>query len=79
MTGTYDDGLFKFRIIRAAAQLFVDIPQFGSPLRLVYQGSHSFATGRPEDLRFRFEPDTGTVDRVVWEWGELRAYGRRIR
>jgi D-alanyl-D-alanine carboxypeptidase len=79
VTGNYDDGMFKFRVFRAGAQLFLDVPQFGTPMRLLYQGRHDFATARPEDFRLRFEPDTGAVERVVWEWAELRAYGRRAR
>jgi hypothetical protein len=79
VTGNYDDDMFKFRVFRAGAQLFLDVPQFGTPMRLLYQGSHDFATARPEDFRLRFEPDTGAVERVVWEWAELRAYGRRAR
>jgi hypothetical protein len=30
-------------------------------------------------IRLWFEPETGLAERVVWEWGELRAYGRRAR
>src|SRR6266508_1731898 len=79
VAGRYDDGMFKFRIVRAGAQLFLDVPQFGPPIRLLYQEGRDFATARPGDFRLRFEPDTGAVERVVWEWGELRAYGRRLR
>jgi hypothetical protein len=78
VAGNYDDGMFKFRIIRADAQLLLDVPQFETPMRLFYQGRHVFATARPGDFRLRFEPDTGVVDRVEWEWGELRAYGHRV-
>jgi len=79
VTGNYDDGMFKFRVFRAGTQLFLDVPQFGTPMRLLYQGDRKFATARPGDFRLRFEPDTGAAERVVWEWGELRAYGRRLR
>lgn len=79
LTGDYDDGMFKFRIFRTGAQLFLHVPEFGSPTRLLYQGEREFATARPEDFRVRFEPDAGAVERVVWEWAELRAYGRRVR
>jgi hypothetical protein len=79
VAGNYDDGMFKFRVFRAGVQLFLDVPQFGTPTRLFYQGSHDFATARPQDFRLRFEPDTGAAQRVVWEWAELRAYGRRVR
>jgi D-alanyl-D-alanine carboxypeptidase len=79
VAGNYDDGMFKFRVFRAGAQLFLEVPQLGAPTRLFYQGSHDFATARPQDFRLRFEPDTGAVERVVWEWAELRAYGRRVQ
>lgn len=79
VTGNYDDGMFKFRVFRAGTQLFLDVPQFGTPMRLLYQGDREFATARPGDFRLRFEPNTGAVERVVWEWAELRAYGRRLR
>lgn len=29
-------------------------------------------------IRLRFEPERGPVTRVEWEWGEIRAYGRRV-
>jgi CubicO group peptidase (beta-lactamase class C family) len=79
VTGGYDDGMFKFRIFRAGAQLFLDVPQLEASMRLFYQGNHAFATAGPGDFRLRFEPDSGAVERVVWEWGELRAYGRPVR
>ena len=78
VTGNYDDGMFKFRISTTGAQLFLDVPEFGTPMRLLYQGDGEFATARPGDFRLRFEPAIGAVQRIVWEWGELRAYGRRV-
>ena len=78
VTGNYDDGMFKFRISTTGAQLFLDVPEFGTPKRLLHQGDGEFATARPDDIRLRFEPAIGAVQRIVWEWGELRAYGRRV-
>jgi D-alanyl-D-alanine carboxypeptidase len=79
VAGNYDDGMFKFRIFRSGVQLFLDVPPSGAPTRLMYQGDREFATARPTDFRLRFEPEAGEVERVVWEWAELRAFGRRIR
>ena len=73
MAGTYDDGMFKFRIFRSGAQLLLDVPPAGGPTRLMSQGSREFATARPTDFRLRFEPEAREVERVVWEWAELRA------
>ena len=71
LTGNYDDGMFKFRVFRADTQLFLDVPQFGTPMRLLYQGDREFVTARPGDFRLRFEPDTGAAERVVWQWGSF--------
>lgn len=79
VAGIYDDDMFKFRIFRSGAQLFIDVPPAGVPTRLIYQGGREFATARPTDFRLRFEPEAGEVERVVWEWAEIRAYGRRAR
>ena len=79
MVGNYDDGLFKFRIFKSGARLFLDVPAFGGPMRLIHQGAGEFSTSRPTDFRVRFEPAVGEVERVVWEWAELRAYGRRVQ
>jgi CubicO group peptidase (beta-lactamase class C family) len=79
VAGGYDDGMFKFRIFRSGVQLFLDVPPAGAPTRLMFQGGREFATARPTDFRLRFEPETGEVERVVWEWADLRAYGRRVR
>jgi len=79
VAGDYDDGMFKFRIFRSGAHLFIDGPPSGGPTRLMYQGDRDFATSRPTDSRLRFEPKSGDVERIVWEWTELRAYGRRDR
>jgi CubicO group peptidase (beta-lactamase class C family) len=54
-------------------------PAGRAPTQLIYQGGREFATARPTDFRLRFEPKAGEVERVVWEWAELRAYGRRAR
>jgi D-alanyl-D-alanine carboxypeptidase len=79
VAGSYEDGMFKLRIFRTGPHLFLDAPSAGAPVRLIYQGSGEFATARPTDFRLRFEPEAGEVERVVWEWAELRAYGRRVR
>jgi D-alanyl-D-alanine carboxypeptidase len=79
VAGSYNDDMFKFRIFRSGAQLFIDVPPAGAPTRLIYQGGREFATARPTDFRLRFYPEAGEVERVVWEWAELRAYGRRLR
>jgi CubicO group peptidase (beta-lactamase class C family) len=78
VVGEYHDGMFPFRVYAQGDALFVHVPPLGPPLRLRYQGGHEFATAGPEDLRFRFEPAEGPVRRVDWEWGELRAFGRRV-
>lgn len=77
--GTYDDGMFTFRVYEQGEQLYVDVPPLGPPLRLRYQGAHEFATPEPDERRFQFEPVDGPVERVDWEWGEIRAFGRRVR
>ncbi|SRR6266542_3207667 len=60
-------------------ELFVDVPPLGPPLRLRYQGAHEFATPEPDARQFRFEPADGPIERVVWEWGEIRAFARRVQ
>ena len=80
VVGNYDDAMFKFRIYAESGQLYIHVPDFGSPQRLQYQGGEMFATPEPGMVRrLWFEPRTGSVARVIWEWGELRAYGRRVR
>jgi CubicO group peptidase (beta-lactamase class C family) len=79
VAGNYDDGMFTFRIFMAGPELFLDVPPAVNPTRLRYQGGREFVTARPTDFRLRFEPEAGQTQRVVWEWGELRAYGRRTR
>ena len=59
-------------------KLYIDVPEFGPRQRLRYQGDGEFATAEPGMIRLWFEPATGRVERVVWEWGEIRAYGRRV-
>lgn len=76
--GNYDDGMFRFRIFEQGEQLFADIPPLGPPVRLRFQGGHEFGTEEPQAFRFRFEPGEGQVTRVDWEWGELRAFARRL-
>jgi D-alanyl-D-alanine carboxypeptidase len=77
--GNYDDGFLKLRVYQQGAQLYVDVPPLGPPLRLRYQGANEFATPEPDERRFWFEPAEGPVQRVDWEWGELRAFGRRVQ
>ena len=56
VAGDYDDGMFKFRIFRRGAHLFIDVPPSGGPTRLMSQGGREFATAlRPTDFRVRFE------------------------
>jgi hypothetical protein len=64
---------------RQGTQLFLDVPPLSAPARLLRRRGRGFATARPSDFRVRFEPSTGPVERVVWEWAELRTYGRRVR
>ena len=77
--GAYDDFMFKFRIYREGQELFADIDQLGSPLRLRYQGGHDYATGDPQGFLFHFGPTAGAVKRVDWEWTELRAFARPVK
>lgn len=77
--GAYDDYMFKFRVYRKGQQLFANIDQLGSPLRLRYQGGHNYATGDPQGFLFHFGPRTGAVKRVDWEWTELRAFARPVK
>jgi len=76
--GNYDDSMFRFRIFEEGEQLFVEVPPLGPPVRLRFQGGHEFATDEPQAFRFRFEPAEGQVTRLDWEWGELRAFARRL-
>jgi hypothetical protein len=73
--GHYDDGVSTFHVYQQGEELFVDVPPLGPPLRLRYQGRHEFATPEPDARDFRFEPSDGPVERVDWEWGEIRAFG----
>jgi CubicO group peptidase (beta-lactamase class C family) len=77
--GNYDDGMFKFRVFAESGSLRIHVPEFGPPQRLRYQGGGVFATDEPGMIRLWFEPVTGRSERIVWEWGEIRAYGRRER
>ena len=45
----------------------------------MYQAVANSLTARPTDFRVRFDAEAGDVERIVWEWTELRAYGRRDR
>jgi hypothetical protein len=77
--GVYDDHMFKFRVYSQGRQLFADIDQLGSPLRLRYQGDHNYVTGGPQSFVFHFGPATGEVQRVDWEWTELRAFAEPVK
>lgn len=77
--GNYDDAMFKFRVYADSGKLYVDVPDLGPPVRLLYQGKHEFAEAGPWARRFWFEPAAGRAERVVWEWGEIRAYGHRAQ
>jgi len=70
--------MFKFQILRRGAQLFIEVRRRTARRGFMFQGGREFATARPTDFRLRFEPEAGEVERVVWEWGELRAYGHRV-
>lgn len=77
--GDYDDGMFKFRTFEKSGRLYIHVPELGPPSRLRYQGRGRFATAEPGMIRLWFERATGRAERVVWEWGEIRAYGRRTK
>ena len=80
VVGDYDDNMFKFRIYAESGRLYINVPELGSPQRLQYQGGEMFATPEPGMVRrLWFEPETGSVARVIWEWAELRAFGHRAR
>lgn len=79
IVGNYDDAMFKFRIYAESGRLYLHVTEFGEPKRLQYQGDGIFATTEPGMIRLWFEPPNGKVERVVWEWSEIRAYGRKIR
>jgi D-alanyl-D-alanine carboxypeptidase len=76
--GNYDDGMFKFRIFAEDGKLYIHVSEFGPAQRLRYQGKGEFVTAEPGMIRLWFEPATGLAERVTWEWGEIRAYGRRV-
>jgi CubicO group peptidase (beta-lactamase class C family) len=77
VAGQYDDAMFKYRIVSESGGLFFCGP-FGAPQRLLYQGRRDFAIAGPADFRFSFQPDTGVVKWVEWDWGEIRAFGKRV-
>jgi len=78
VAGTYDDAMFKFRIVADSGRLYADVPDLGVRERLLYQGNQEFSVAGPWDLRFRFDPGGSRAEMVTWEWSELRAFGRRV-
>ena len=77
--GTYDDAMFRFRIIADSGRLYADVPDLGIRERLLYQGDHKFIVAGPSELRFRFDPSGTRAQIVAWEWSELRAFGKRVQ
>ncbi len=77
--GNYDDGMFKFSIIEKSDHLFLNVPDLGDPMQLYYQGKNEFITAEPAMIHLRFEPANDVAQRIDWDWGEIRAYGRRIQ
>ena len=76
--GTYDDAMFTLRIVADSGMLYADIPQTGVRERLLYQGDHEFAVAGPAEFRFRFDSGGTKARTVVWEWAEVRAFGKRV-
>ena len=77
--GTYNDALFTFRIVADSGMLYADTPQMGGVReRLLYQGEHEFAVAGPAEFRFRFDSTGTKAQTVVWDWAEVRAFGRRV-
>jgi hypothetical protein len=78
--GHYDDGMFSFSILKDSAHLFISVPAFGDTVLLHYQGKNEFAIDEPGMIvRLQLQPANGITKRVDWEWGEIRAYGRRVQ
>lgn len=77
LIGNYNDGMFKISIVADSGKLFMNISNLGGPFRLFYQGNGEFATHEPRLIRLRMVRSHNNIDRLEWEWGELRAYGWR--
>jgi hypothetical protein len=77
VTGTYDDYLFTISVFEEAGRLHASISQMDLALPLLFQGGNEFATLEPDAFRFWFEPAGERAERVVFEWDEIRSYGRR--
>jgi len=76
--GNYDDAMFKFNIYTDSGRLYMHVPGLNATYRLRYQGGHEYVTDHRGKFRLKFESSTGVAERVDWDWGEIRAYGRRI-
>jgi hypothetical protein len=78
--GNYDDGMFRFSILGKSGHLFINVQAFGDTVLLHYQGKNEFAIDEPGMIvRLRLQPVHGVTKRIDWEWGEIRAYGRRVQ
>jgi CubicO group peptidase (beta-lactamase class C family) len=75
--GTYNDYLFEIRVSNESGQPQVQIPRMGVTEPLLYQGGNEFSTPKPTGLRFRFEPAGERAQLVIFDWMEIRSYGRR--
>jgi len=79
VTGTYDDYLFTISVFEDAGRLQAHISDMDLAVPLLFQGGNEFATAEPDAFRFRFESAGERAERVVFEWDEIRSYGRRVR
>jgi len=77
--GTYDDAMFRFRIVADSGRLYADVPDLGIREHLLYQGNHEFIVAGSREVRFRFDPLGTQAQIVAWEWSELRAFGKRVQ
>jgi len=77
VTGTYDDYLFTISVFEEAGRLHARISDMDVTLPLLLQGGNEFATAEPDAFRFWFEPAGARAERLVFEWDEIRTYGRR--
>jgi D-alanyl-D-alanine carboxypeptidase len=77
VTGTYDDYLFTISVFDEAGRLHARISDMDLTLPLLLQAGSEFATAEPDAFRFWFEPAGERAERVVFEWDEIRSYGRR--
>jgi len=76
--GTYDDAMFRFRIVADSGHLYADVPELGARERLLYQGNHEFVSDGPWEFHFRFDSAGARAQTVTWDWAEIRAFGKRV-